>query len=95
MKNLKNLIKESINESENGFRPLYEIAREIRRDWRPVSPYAKPYLEAMESLDSINDDYFMDSDRSIVAYFLSNASSWRGPKAKEIKAELRKMLKSK
>ena len=95
MKNLKNLLKESINESENEFRPLYEIAREIRRDWRPVSPYAKPYLDAMGSLDSINDDYGMDSGRSIVAYFLSNDSSWRGPKAKEIKAELRKILKRK
>ena len=27
-------------------RPIYEIAKEIRADWKPVSPYAKPYLDA-------------------------------------------------
>jgi hypothetical protein len=36
----------------------------------------------------------MDSGRSIVAYFLSNASTWRGETAKRIKLELNKMLKS-
>ena len=49
----------------------------------------------MSSLDSINDNYGLDSGKSIVAYFLGNATSWRGTKAKEIKAELNKMLKSK
>lgn len=76
-------------------RPLYEIARDIRRDWKPVNFAAKPYLEAMETLDSIRDNYGYDSGTSIVAYFLSNASSWRGPVAKEIKKELNQMLKRK
>lgn len=74
-------------------RPLHEIAREIRRDWKPVNFGAKPYLDAMESLDKITDNYGMDPGKSIVAYFLSNARQWRGPKAKEIKAELKKMLR--
>jgi hypothetical protein len=73
-------------------RPLYEIAQEIYRDWRPVSPYAKPYLEAMSSLNSINDRYMFDSGDMIVRYFLSNASTWRGETAKRIKAELKAML---
>jgi len=73
-------------------RPLSEIAREIYQDWRPVHPYAKPYLEAMSTLNSIEDKYMFDSGRSIVAYFLSNASSWRGETAKRIKLELKKML---
>jgi hypothetical protein len=34
----------------------------------------------------------MDTAKSIVLYFLSNASSWRGEKAKSIKAELKKMV---
>jgi hypothetical protein len=82
-------------------RPLYEIAREIRQNWKKsisgtdLNYAAKPYLEAMESLDKISDRYIMDSASSIVAYFLGNASSWRGPKAKEIKAELNQMLKAK
>ena len=76
-------------------RSLSDIAREIRRDWKAVNFAARPYLDAMGGLDSITDSYGMDSAKSIVAYFLVNASSWRGPKAKEIKAELNKMLKSK
>jgi len=72
-------------------RPLSEIARDIRRNWKPVNYAAVPYLDAMSGLNSINDNYGMDNAKSIVLYFLSNASSWRGDKAKEIKAELKKL----
>jgi hypothetical protein len=75
------------------FRPLSTIAREIYSDWKPVHPYAKDYLNAMSTLEKISDNYIMDSGYSIVAYFLSNASSWRGETAKRIKAELNSMLK--
>ena len=74
-------------------RPLYEIAREIRKAWTKVSPYAEPYLEAMESLNSIDDNYYLDSGKSVVLYFLSNANTWRGEDARRIKAELKEMLK--
>jgi len=74
-------------------RSLSVIASEISRDWKPVNYAAKPYLDAMYSLDSIDDNYIMDSGRSIVAYFLSNASSWKGDKAREIKKELNAMIK--
>jgi hypothetical protein len=74
-------------------RPLSEIANDIRLDWGSKVNYAaKPYLEAMFDLRSINDRYGYDSADSIVRYFLSNASSWRGPVAKAIKAELKRML---
>ena len=72
-------------------RPLYEIAREIRKTWTKVSPYAEPYLEAMQSLNTINDNYYFDSGKSVVLYFLSNASTWRGEDARRIKAELKEM----
>ena len=72
-------------------RPICEIAQEIRKDWKAVNYGAKPYLDAMSSLDSINDKYGMDNAKSIVLYFLSNASSWRGETAKRIKAELKKI----
>ena len=72
-------------------RPLSVIANEIKKDWKNVYFGAIPYLMAMESLNSINDNYGMDSAKSIVLYFLSNASSWRGEKAKAIKAELKKL----
>lgn len=74
-------------------RPLYEIAREIRQDWKKVYFGAVPYLDAMSSMDKITDDYGADSGTSVVLYFLANASTWRGPKAKEIKAELKRMAK--
>lgn len=75
-------------------RPIYEIAREIKKDWgAKVNFAAKPYLDAMMSLDSIDDNYFFDSAKSVVLYFLSNASTWRGETAKRIKAELKAMCK--
>ena len=70
---------------------LSSIAYEIRKDWKKVNYAAIPYLEAMQTLDSIQDSYGLDSGKSIILYFLANASSWRGEKAKEIKAELKKM----
>ena len=69
------------------------IAREISREWKNVNYAAKPYLDTMISLDKITDKYYSDSASSVVAYFLSNAGAWRGPKAKEIKLELNRMIK--
>lgn len=74
-------------------RPIYEIAEEIYRTWPKVNYAAAPYLEAMLSLNSINDNYIADSGKSVVLYFLSNASSWRGEDARRIKAELKGMVK--
>ena len=74
-------------------RKISEIAVEIEKDWRNVNFAARPYLDAMLSLESITDQYGYDDARSIVTYFLCNASSWRGEKAKAIKAELKGMLK--
>lgn len=74
-------------------RPLYEIAAEIRRTWKPVNYAARPYLDALGSLDSITDAYGYDDGRSIVSYFLSNATTWRGDDARRIKAELKALLK--
>jgi len=74
-------------------RTLHEIAVEIARDWKTVNYAAKPYLEAMSTLDSVTDDYGADSGKSIVLYFLSNAAQWRGEVAKRIKAELKAMVR--
>lgn len=74
-------------------RSISSIARDIKKTW--VNPYfgAKPYLDAMMSLDSINDKYFEDDASMIVAYFLANASTFRGNDARVLKAELKAMLK--
>jgi hypothetical protein len=47
----------------------------------------------MSYLNSVDDNYILDSGRSIVSYFLANAGSWRGETAKRIKAELKAMVK--
>jgi hypothetical protein len=70
-------------------RPLHVIARDIYQAWPKVNYAAKPYLEAMRDLSSINDKYGYDDARSIVLYFLSNASSFRGDSAKTLKLELK------
>ena len=72
-------------------RSLSTIAREVRKDWQKPYFDAVPYLEAMSSLDKISDNYYQDSAKSIVLYFLSNASTWKGETAKRVKAELKKM----
>ena len=76
-------------------RPLYIIAGEIRKDWKKVYFGAVPYLDAMGSMENVNSSYGFDSGRSIVNYFLANASTWRGDVAKKIKAELKAMVKIK
>ncbi len=74
-------------------RPLHTIAAEIRQNWKNVYFGAKPYLEAMETLDSIEGKYYQDSAKSIVLYFLCNATTWRGEEARRIKKELNDMAK--
>ena len=74
-------------------RTIEQIASEIEDSWAKVSPYARPYLDAMHTLTTINDNYMYDSGRSVVLYFLANTSGWKGEKAKAIKAELKAMLK--
>ena len=75
-------------------RPLYTIANEIRTDWGPkVNFAAKPYLDAMGTLTNVSDNYGMESGRMIVAYFLSNARSWKGDTARKVKKELNAMIK--
>ena len=74
-------------------RPMFEICKDIRKDWKVINFGAKPYFDAMQCLNSVNESYGYDSGKSIVLYFLSNASSWKGDKAKEIKAELKAMIK--
>lgn len=74
-------------------RPIYQIALEIKRDW--PKPYfgAVPYLDAMMHLGSVNDHYGYDSAESVVIYFLSNATTWKGETARRVKAELKAMIR--
>ena len=74
-------------------RPLNVIAQEIVKEWNNVHEFAKPYLAAMLTLPTIEDNYILDSGREIVARFLGNAGTWRGETARRVKKELNAMLK--
>jgi hypothetical protein len=77
-------------------RPIYDIAEDIFCDWsqigKGVSPYAEPYLDALRTIESIDDKYIFDTADSVVRYFLANASTYRGEKAKQLKSELKQHL---
>lgn len=72
---------------------ISQIAYLIRDDWgEKISRDAKPYLNALYAIEKITDDYYCESGTWIVAYFLSNAGTWRGPVARAIKKELNMRL---
>ena len=73
-------------------RTIKEITKEIRQDWRNISPAAAPYLEAMDTLETMDQEYGAERADGIVLYFLSNAQGWRGETAKRIKKELHQMI---
>lgn len=72
---------------------ISKIAEFIKNDWKNINVHANEYLKAMLKINSINDDYHFDTAKSVVLYFLSNASSYRGENARIIKARLNKILK--
>ena len=67
------------------------IAQDIRRTWPKPFYGAVPYLDAMASLEDIEDVYGLEDAESIILYFLSNATTWRGEDARRIKKELKTM----
>ncbi len=72
---------------------ISEVAEVIREDWKKVYFGAVPYLEAMFTLKTKNDNFGADSARSVVSYFLSNATTYRGEVAREAKKTLNKLIK--
>jgi len=72
---------------------IREIAVEIKKTWKNVNFTAVTYLDAMMTIEKISDKYYADDASSIVAYFLSNAQTWRGDDARRIKKQLNELLK--
>lgn len=73
-------------------RAISAIAQDIKKNWANVNYGAVPYLNAMQSLNTITDNYGEDRADMVVRYFLGNARTWRGEDAKRIKTELKAML---
>lgn len=75
-------------------RLIKDIAYDITKDWgKKVSYSAKPYLNAMWRLNTIEDKDFLDGAEDIIRRFLANASTYRGETAKRLKNELKSLLK--
>lgn len=72
-------------------RNLSDIAKDIRSNWKDISYWAEPYLQAMEQNHSSEPDapYIFEDAQTQVMYFLANAQYWRGETAKKIKKELK------
>ncbi|MNH27196.1 hypothetical protein D3C73_1559150 [compost metagenome] len=66
----------------------------VRKDWKNVYFGAVPYLDAMRSLNSVNDNYYEDSASLVINYFLANATTWRGEVARAVKAKLKQLVAS-
>jgi hypothetical protein len=73
------------------FRPIHEIATEIKSLWLNIPAEAAIYLEGMMLFTTVDEYHGDTSARSVIIQFLSNARTWQGEKARLIKYELRWM----
>ena len=80
-------------------RLIYEIAREIEKDWgkAPSGVWfgARPYLDAMHTMNEMEDGYLFpgwDAAASVLDGFRANAQTWRGETARRVKKELKEMV---
>ncbi|MEO5348895.1 MAG: hypothetical protein H7836_04540 [Magnetococcus sp. YQC-3] len=70
---------------------INQLGAIVAKEW--VKPYfgAVPYIKALQQ---INDGkYLFEDEKTIVIYFLSNARTWKGDIAKEVKQELKRRHK--
>ena len=75
-------------------RTFNEIALDIKANWTNMYYGAKPYVDALLTLDTTdpNAKYFYDDAETIVRYFLANAQTFRGEIARKLKAELKELI---
>lgn len=76
-------------------KPIWQYAKIIAETWKNPYYAAVPYIRAMREIDQIGDMYYHDSAKSVVLYFLSNATGWKGDTARAVKKELREICKIK
>ena len=62
-------------------------------NWKNPNYAAKPYLDAMSLMTTVEKGYMADDGKGIILYFLSNAASWRGDVSRRVKTELKAMCK--
>lgn len=89
---MKNPAVTGLEPNRSAARPIHVIAAEIRTLWPNVHYTAKPYLDAMSALTSIEDAFGADPAADVILRFLSNAWAWKGTDARRIKAELKSLV---
>jgi len=70
------------------------ISRDLQSQGKEVPYNLVPYLDALRQMDSADDVYGVESGKSIIAYALSNMTSYKGPTARAVKAELKSRMKA-
>lgn len=68
------------------------ISRDLQSQGKEVPYNLVPYLDALRQMDSADDVYGVESGKSIIAYALSNMTSYKGPTARAVKAELKRRM---
>ena len=81
-----------MNETTKQHRPIDEIVRDIRTQWQRPHFAAVPYLNAMSRLKTKECRYGQESGGSIIVYFLSNAGTFHGERARQLKRELKDIV---
>ena len=74
---------------------MKKICREQKTPttWRKKYVYAVPYIDAILTINSINDRYGFDTGRGLVNYLLANLNTYKGETAKRLKGLLKEHLK--
>ena len=74
-------------------RPMREIAEEIRFDWPNIGVEAEEWLCWLHAVDRVEPEWRGGDARWAIRNFLREAGGWRGERARQIKRELRQLLK--
>ena len=61
--------------------------------WREKYWSAVPYIEALSTIRNKEDRYGYDNGAYLINYLLGNLTTYRGEKAKELKALLKEIVK--
>ena len=80
-----------------GPRTIKDIVADITATWgeekvRTTGYAAKPYLEALATVETVDEMYGADKAEHLVRYLLTNLTQFKGARARELKEELRAHL---
>ena len=71
---------------------IYQIAKDIKFDWREPPVHVEECRRKLEWLKTPDQKWLNKTARSFVVDFLDNAKEWRCGRAEELKEELRSLL---